>query len=40
MDFFDKSDIQGFLRRIEELLSCGIFDSEQLIACTNESGVH
>lgn len=26
MDFFDKSDIQGSLRRIEELLSCGIFE--------------
>lgn len=26
MDFFDKSDIQGSLRRIEELLNCGIFD--------------
>ncbi|WP_040460894.1 hypothetical protein [Vreelandella stevensii] len=28
MDFFDKSDIQGSLRRIEELLDCGIFDPE------------
>ena len=26
MDFFDKSDIQGSLVRIEELLNCGIFE--------------
>jgi hypothetical protein len=27
MDFFDKSDIESSLKRIEDLLSCGIFDT-------------
>ena len=28
MDFYTKSDIQSSIRRVDELLGCGIFDQE------------